>query len=243
MMISRRIHWQDRVRSGLPLVRIVLVALMSLTTPTVAELVVLVGGGVLKVDGFHREGDDMRLLLPSGGVLSLSMLRIDRIVADEVVETRDEGPWDHATLTIGFSEKQQIPPMPYGELIYDAARRHAINPRLVAAMVETESGFDPYAVSDKGASGLLQLMPATAHRFGLSDGEIFDPERNLDAGVRYIRWLSEHFDQDLPLVLAGYNAGEATVERFGGVPPYRETHNYIRRVYLAAAATADPAAE
>jgi soluble lytic murein transglycosylase-like protein len=74
-------------------------------------------------------------------------------------------------------------------------------------------------------------MPATALRFGLPREEIFDPERNLVAGVRYLRWLSDRFDGDLPLVLAGYNAGEATVDRYRGVPPFRETREYIRRVY------------
>jgi soluble lytic murein transglycosylase-like protein len=214
--------------------------MLLLATPALGELV-----GVLKVEGFHRDGDGMRLLLTSGGVLRLPMLRIERIVADEVQEEEGaERLWDGADLAVAFSEGQHIPPLPFGELIYDAAKRHAINPRLVAAMVETESGFDPYAVSSKGAAGLLQLMPATAHRFGLSEQDVFDPARNLDAGVRYIRWLSEHFDQELPLVLAGYNAGEATVERFGGVPPYRETRNYIRRIYsVAMASTVEPAAE
>ena len=104
---------------------------------------------------------------------------------------------------------------------------------LVAAMVRAESAFDPLAVSRKGASGLLQLMPSTAQRFGVELQEIFDPARNLDAGVRYIRWLSERFDGDLALILAGYNAGEATVERYEGVPPYAETQTYIRRIYSA----------
>ena len=245
LRLSRKSRWMDRIQSRCSTTGIAIIVMLLLAPPAVGELVVLVGGGVLKVEGFHRDGDRIRLLLTSGGVLSLSMLRIERIVADEVQEETDaERLWDGADLAIAFSEGQHMSPLPFGELIYDAAKRHAINPRLVAAMVETESGFDPYAVSDRGAAGLLQLMPATAHRFGLSEQEVFDPERNLDAGVRYIRWLSEHFDQQLPLVLAGYNAGEATVERFGGVPPYRETRNYIRRVYSAAtASTADPAAE
>ena len=124
-----------------------------------------------------------------------------------------------------------MPETPFGELIFSIAERHAVNPQLIAAMVRAESAFDPEAVSRKGAAGLLQLLPATAARFGLAAGEVFDPERNLDAGVRYIRWLTERFAGELPLVLAGYNAGEATVDRYRGVPPYRETHDYIRRVY------------
>lgn len=202
-----------------------------------AELVLLAGGGVLKVDGYHREGDRVRLLLPVGGVLTLSMMRVDRILADEIVED-ETFPIDGAArgLEIEFRDDETVPDTPFGGLIFAAAARHRINPRLVAAMVHAESAFDPDAVSHKGAAGLLQLMPATASRFGLSASEIFDPERNLEAGVRYIRWLGERFDGSVPLVLAGYNAGERIVERYGGVPPFRETRDYIRRVYSAAGA-------
>ena len=194
-----------------------------------AELVLLVGGGFLKVDGYHREGDRMKLLLPGGGTLSLSVLRIDRIVADEIEEST--GTFEAPAIDLQFDASQGVPETPYGNLIFRIAERHAVNPQLVAAMVRAESAFDPQAVSPKGAAGLLQLMPATAERFGLAADEVFDPERNLDAGVRYIRWLAERFAGELPLVLAGYNAGEAVVDRYDGVPPYRETRNYIRRVY------------
>jgi len=213
-----------------PAAAMVLLVLLGLSRPIGAELVLLVGGGFLKVDGYHREGDQMKLLLPSGGNLSLSILRIDRIIADEIEENR-EGDLGSAAVKIEFAVGQGVPATPFGELIFAVAERHAINPQLVAAMVRAESGFDPRAVSRKGAAGLLQLMPATAQRFGVAEEEIFDPERNLDAGVRYIRWLSERFRGDLSLILAGYNAGESTVDRYLGVPPYSETRNYIRRVY------------
>lgn len=208
-------------------------AVVGWVLPIEAELVLLVGGGYLKVDAYHREGDQMKLLLPSGGSLSLSVLRIDRIVEDEIVHDPVDD-LDLVGIDIDFDVAQGVPATPYGELIYAVAERYAVNPQLVAAMVRAESAFDPRAVSRKGAAGLLQLMPATAQRFGVAVDEIFEPERNLDAGVRYIRWLAERFDGELPLVLAGYNAGEATVERYSGVPPYRETRNYIRRVYAGA---------
>ncbi len=124
-----------------------------------------------------------------------------------------------------------MPATPYGELIFAAAKRHEVSPRLVAAMVRAESAFDPQAVSHKGAAGLLQLMPATAKRFGLTSSERYRPEKNLEAGVRYLRWLLDRYDGELPLALAGYNAGETNVERYGGVPPFRETREYIRRIY------------
>ncbi|MEM8930352.1 MAG: lytic transglycosylase domain-containing protein, partial [Acidobacteriota bacterium] len=76
-----------------------------------------------------------------------------------------------------------------------------------------------------------QLMPATAERFGVAPDETFDPAKNLDAGCRYLRWLADRFDDDLPRVLAAYNAGEGTVDRYGGVPPYRETRGYLRRIF------------
>lgn len=209
---------------------IALLALLGISRPIGAELVLLVGGGFLKVDEYHREGDQMRLLLPSGGKLSLSILRIDRIIADEIEMDRAED-LGSAAVEIEFAAEQGIPTTPFGELIFTVAERHAINPQLVAAMVRAESGFDPQAVSRKGAAGLLQLMPATAQRFGVAEEEIFDPERNLDAGVRYIRWLSHRFSGDLSLMLAGYNAGEATVDRYQGLPPFAETRSYIRRVY------------
>jgi hypothetical protein len=196
-------------------------------------LVMMVGGGVLKVDGFSRSGDQIDLQLSSGGTLTLSVLRIDRILADEL----EDDPVDDlvaGNLEIEFADDHPVPATPYGDLIFAAARRHAINPQLIAAMVRTESAFDPMAVSRQGASGLLQLMPSTAQRFGVTQSEIFDPERNLEAGVRYVRWLSERFVGDLSLILAGYNAGEAAVDEYGGVPPYSETQNYVTRVMESA---------
>jgi soluble lytic murein transglycosylase-like protein len=77
----------------------------------------------------------------------------------------------------------------------------------------------------------MQLMPATAERFGITSDDRWDPAHNLDAGVAYLRWLTDHFDQDLPLILAAFNSGEGAVERYRGIPPYRETRDYVRRVF------------
>ena len=204
------------------------------TAPTRAELVVLVEGSVIKVEEFRRDGERVYLLLPSGGRLELSLLRIERVVEDEI-EDRDEAgsSIEEFEVDMGFLDSHSPPETPYGGLIYDAARKHGINPHFVAAVVKAESAFDPNAVSSKGASGLLQLMPATAQRFGLPVADIFVPERNLDAGVKYMSWLRERFDGNTTLVLAGYNAGEVNVDRYDGVPPFRETQSYIRRVYSA----------
>lgn len=134
--------------------------------------------------------------------------------------------------TLDFNENLGVPPAPYGKQIYEVAMRHAINPHLVAAVIHVESAFNPRAVSRKGACGLMQLLPETARRFGLKKSrEIFDPMKNLEAGVRYLKWLNKRFNGDVQRVLAAYNAGEGAVDRFGGIPPYRETQNYVRKVF------------
>ncbi len=98
-------------------------------------------------------------------------------------------------------------------------------------MVRHESGFKADAESPRGALGLMQLMPETAERFGVGYADLSDPASNLEAGVRYLAWLSKRFEGDLSHVLAAFNSGEGTVDRFEGVPPYRETREYIRRIY------------
>lgn len=135
------------------------------------------------------------------------------------------------SLLLGFDETLGVPRSPYGEVIYEIASRHGINPHLVAAVIHVESSFNPRAVSRRGACGLMQLIPATARRFGIGKREIFDPRKNIEGGVRYLKWLNERFGNDPARVLAAYNAGEGAVDRFGGVPPYTETRNYVDKVF------------
>ncbi len=131
-----------------------------------------------------------------------------------------------------FSAHDSRPNTPYSDLIYKAARRHAVNPHVVAAVIEAESDFQPKAKSRAGACGLMQLLPETARRFGLmKKRDLFNPAKNIEAGVRYLGWLTERFGDDLARVVAAYNAGEGAVDRFGGVPPYEETQSYLRRIY------------
>ena len=215
-------------RRSRPVVRwLLILSLAAAATP--AELVILDGGRVLKASAYRVEGERAVIELSGGGLLELRLARVDRVVDDEI--TDEPEPPAPAGFDSLFHDSDTVPQTPYGELIFDAARRHEVSPRLVAAMVRAESAFDPGAVSRRGAVGLLQLMPATARRFGLTSGERYRPELNLEAGVRYLRWLVDRFDGELALVLAGYNAGEASVERYGGVPPFRETREYIRRIY------------
>ena len=113
-------------------------------------------------------------------------------------------------------------------MIVEAAARHQIDPDLVRAIIQVESNFDPYAVSPVGARGLMQLIPSTAQRFGVANP--FDPRANIDGGIRYLKHLLGMYEGNLQLTLAAYNAGENSVARFRGVPAYRETQDYIRKI-------------
>lgn len=127
-----------------------------------------------------------------------------------------------------------------------AAALHGVDPALVRAVMHAESAFNPNAVSRAGAQGLMQLIPATATRFGVSSA--FDPEQNIGGGVAYLAWLLKRFDGDIVRATAGYNAGEGAVDRYGGIPPYDETIRYVERVgilhgrYQSAMSTASAAA-
>lgn len=113
-------------------------------------------------------------------------------------------------------------------IIEEAARRHSVDTNLVRSLIKVESNFNPRAVSSKGAMGLMQLMPATAR--GLKVSNPFDPQQNVDAGVRHLRGLLDNYQGDVTLSLAAYNAGSGAVARNNGVPPYAETRKYVRRI-------------
>jgi soluble lytic murein transglycosylase-like protein len=117
------------------------------------------------------------------------------------------------------------------KLVREAAERHHVDPALVRAVIETESNWNPAARSNKGAQGLMQLIPTTAMRFGVNDA--FNPKQNVEAGVRYLRTLLERYNGNLDLALAAYNAGEGAVDRAHGIPSYRETRNYVQKVQNA----------
>jgi soluble lytic murein transglycosylase-like protein len=114
------------------------------------------------------------------------------------------------------------------KLVREAADRHHVDPALVRAVIETESNWNPRAYSRKGAGGLMQLIPTTAQRYGAND--VFNPQQNIDAGVRYLKTLLERYNGNLDLALAAYNAGEGAVDRANGIPAFRETRNYVQKV-------------
>lgn len=183
----------------------------------------------MKVDDAYLSGERIVLVLKDGGRLEVPAIRVDRVIADEVEET---GPFadESSGLLLCRPERteDEVPPtLPFAAEIERAARTAGLSPRLLAAVVEAESAFDPRAVSRVGACGLTQLMPAAAADHGVADP--FEPAENLRGGAAHLRLLLDRFET-LPLALAAYNAGAATVERSGGIPPYRETRHYVRRV-------------
>jgi soluble lytic murein transglycosylase-like protein len=114
------------------------------------------------------------------------------------------------------------------KLVREAAERHRVDPALIRAVIQTESNWNSGAVSRRGAGGLMQLIPTTAQRFGASD--LFNPQQNIDAGVRYLKTLLERYNGNRDMALAAYNAGEGAVDRAHGIPAFRETRNYVQKV-------------
>jgi soluble lytic murein transglycosylase len=136
-------------------------------------------------------------------------------------------PTDRRYVLLRASERREPRVARYDGLISDAARDHRLPPALLKAVIAAESRFDPGAVSPKGAQGLMQLMPATARQLGV--GDPFTAEENVRGGARYLRELVDRFG-DLSRALAAYNAGPSVVDQYGGIPPYRETRQYVARV-------------
>ncbi len=116
----------------------------------------------------------------------------------------------------------------YDQIISKCATKYGVNPSLIKAVIQAESGYNPNAISRKGASGLMQLMPETARSLKVSNS--FDPKDNVEGGVRYLRFLLDTFRGDVSLAVAAYNAGLSKVAKYGGIPPYNETRTYVNRV-------------
>jgi soluble lytic murein transglycosylase-like protein len=192
-------------------------AALVLAAPGVgqAEIVFFASGRTLSVKSHHDAGDMVVLELDGGGELRCASGIVDRIEPNEV-------PDDLPPATVDPL------PVAYQHIIDAAAARHGVNPRLVRAVIQVESAYQARARSRKGAMGLMQLMPDTARRFAVQNP--YDPGANIEGGIKYLKWLLDRFRADVSLAVAAYNAGEAAVERFQGIPPYAETRNYVQMV-------------
>jgi soluble lytic murein transglycosylase-like protein len=186
-------------------------AILGIADLASAEIVLLSSGLTMKLESHRVEGETVVLALAGGGEIGLPRSAVRGFVPDEVVEE------------VALPEGGDL-----RGLAAAVARRHGLDPALVLAVVGVESSFRPEAVSPKGAQGLMQLMPATASALGVEDS--LDPAENLDGGVRHLGSLLTLYGGDVARALAAYNAGEGAVARHGGIPPYRETRAYVRRV-------------
>jgi soluble lytic murein transglycosylase-like protein len=157
-------------------------------------------------------------------------------------ETRATGGWNVSVPPRVKAGNAAVPTPEISNLVEQTANRLQVDPQLVHAIIKVESEYDPKAVSNKGAMGLMQLIPETAQRFGVENP--FNPKDNIEGGVSYLKHLLDLFGGDLPLSLAAYNAGEGAVQRSGGIPSYTETQDYVRKVtnvYQHAAGNKAPA--
>src|SRR5438045_3138267 len=149
-------------------------------------------------------------------------------VAQHPLQAVEAAPRTLTTITENVKEHFFKTQVPFGSLIYSEAKKNNLPPELVAAVAHTESKFKPTARSGAGAIGLMQLVPKTGRWLGATN--LTDPTQNVMAGAKYLRYLTDRFNGDQQKAIAAYNAGEGAVRRFGGVPPYRETRNYVQRV-------------
>jgi hypothetical protein len=200
---------------------IILAAAAILAPAARADYAVLRSGARLHVTGYQIDGDRVRLSVPGGSV---------EIAATELIDVEPE---------------DQFPAPPpsdadfglrYAKLILASAQKHGVDANLIARVIAAESNFDPKAVSRKRALGLMQLLPETAARYAVVN--VFDPAQNIEAGTHYLKDLLARYSGNLRFALAAYNAGPEMVDRYGGVPPFSETQNYVRRITANLAADA-----
>ena len=193
-------------RKGLRAVRLLFIIcslLFLAAREAAADIVVFKNGRTMSVKSLRIDADTATMQLRDGGEATFPASVVARVDPDEVLAAR-----------------------PFADLISSVAATHHLDARLVHAVIEQESNYQARARSKKGAKGLMQLMPGTAKQYGVSNS--YDPKSNLEAGVRHLKDLLSRLD--LPMALAAYNAGEATIQRYGGLPPFPETQSYVRDI-------------
>jgi len=206
-------------------------ALLAAATSASAEIVFLSSGRTLSVKSHRVDGDRIVLTLRSGGEVTCDKDVIAKVEPDEVPYVDPDAPKapEAGTETAVVDQDENLlDGTPYGEIIAAASEAHGVNPMLVRALIQVESKFRPTARSRKGAMGLMQLMPSTVREYNLRNP--FEPKANIEAGIKHLKTLIDRFGSSIELGLAAYNAGPGAVEKFNGVPPYRETRNYVSRI-------------
>jgi soluble lytic murein transglycosylase-like protein len=199
--------------------------------PAQAEIVVLTSGRTLNVKAHREHGDTIVLQMRNGGEVTCDKTLIEKIVADEVPFKDPQeatAPAEEVVPTPAPQSSGLLQTSPYSQIISSMAETHGVDPVLVTALIQVESGNRPTARSHKGAMGLMQLMPSTARQYNVRNP--YDPKANIAAGVKHLKSLIDRFDGVVELALAAYNAGEGAVKKFNGIPPYRETRDYVSRI-------------
>jgi membrane-bound lytic murein transglycosylase MltF len=213
----------DTIEAVLPLKKLVaplMFALLVGSLPALAaEVAVLRNGFEIRHDHRETAGDKTRLYVSSGGYVEVSTADIAEIQREEYV----------VPVSVVAPVPLQVSANPdFHQLAAQAAGQHKLDRDFIEAVIRAESSGNPRARSPKGAQGLMQLMPKTADKLGVKNA--YDPAANVDAGTRHLRALLEQYDGDAVKALAAYNAGEGRVAQYHGVPPYRETQAYVRRI-------------
>jgi soluble lytic murein transglycosylase-like protein len=205
------------------------ICVLALVTPADADLVVLTSGRTFAVKAHRVEGEELVLSLRGGGEIRCPRALVERILPDELPDP--EEALEPEAEPDDVPARAPMPATPFGEIILSMAEAHGVDPMLVRAVIQVESNYRPTARSHKGAMGLMQLMPATARQYGLRNP--YDPTANIAAGVQHLKALLDRWGV-VELALAAYNAGEGAVQKFNGIPPYRETRTYVTRVLALA---------
>ena len=185
-----------------------------------AEIVYFSTGRTLSIKDHRADEDKLVLSLRAGGEIICDPALIDRIVPDEVPYPEPEAEKPAAAVVVA---QAPAAPVKYGDIIEKVSAEQDVPVKLVRAVIQVESAYHERARSPKGAMGLMQLMPATAKQYAVADP--YDPASNIEAGVKHLKSLLQRLP--VALALAAYNAGEAAVQRFNGIPPYRETQDYV----------------
>jgi hypothetical protein len=202
-------------------------AFAAVALPASAEIVVLTTGKTLSVKTHRVEGESIVLTLRSGGTVTCDRSLVTNILPDEVPYPEPEVAPAVAAEPVQAALRSVLPSStPYGEIITAVSAAHGVDPMLVMALIQVESNYRPRAKSPKGAMGLMQLMPATAREYKVRNP--YEPKANIEAGIKHLKGLIDKLGVEM--ALAAYNAGEGAVKKFNGVPPYRETRNYVRKI-------------